>query len=87
MFSNATIPEKYFDKFSNNDFLAALNFARKKKIGPFYQKPFDEKSNLLNKWYGSFSRAGFNYDVSQKILNIETSFEAEKYLCNNDIKF
>ena len=79
--------EKYFDKFSNNDFLAALNFARKKKIGPFYQKPFDEKSNLLNKWYGSFSRAGFNYDISQKILNIETSFEAEKYLCNNDIKF
>ena len=45
-----------------------------KKIGPFYQKPFDEKSNLLNKWYGSFSRAGFNYDISQKILNIETSF-------------
>mgnify|MGYP001158484608 FL=1 len=79
--------EKFFDKFSNNDFLAALNFARKKKIGPFYQKSFDEKSNLLNKWYGSFSRAGFNYDVSQKILNIETSFEAEKYLCNNDIKF
>ena len=72
--------------FANNDFLAALNFARKKD-GPFYQKPFDEKSNLLNKWYGSFSRAGFNYDISQKILNIETSFEAEKYLCNNDNKF
>ena len=79
--------EKYFHKLSNNDFLAALNFARKKKIGPFYKKPFDEKSNLLSKWYGSFSRAGFNYDVSQKILNIETSFEAEKFLCNNNNKF
>ena len=29
--------EKYFGKFSNNDFLAALNFVRKNKIGPFYR--------------------------------------------------
>ena len=37
---------------------------------------------VLNKWLGSFSRAGFNYEVAQKVLNIKSSFEAENFLCN-----
>ena len=79
--------EEFFSSQKDNDMKAAIIFARKKNIGPFYKKP--DKPNpdkLLNKWFSSFARAGFNYEVSKKILNFESSFEAENFLCNIDNK-
>ena len=88
---NNSIIEECLDDFFNskidNNIKAAIIFARKKSIGPFYKKPigsFSEK--LLNKWFGSFARAGFNYDISKKVLNFESSFDAENFLCNIDNK-
>jgi len=74
---------EFFDSKSNTEFRAALIFARKKSLGPFNKRNLNDNfQKVLNKWLGSFARAGFNYEVSQKVLNIKSSFEAEKFLCN-----
>ncbi len=74
---------EFYDSKSNTEFRAALIFARKKSLGPFNKRNLNDNfQKVLNKWLGSFARAGFNYEVSQKVLNIKSSFEAEKFLCN-----
>ena len=88
---NNSIIEECLDDFFNskidNNIKAAIIFARKKNIGPFYKKPIGSSpEKLYNKWFGSFARAGFNYDISKKVLNIESSFDAENFLCNIDNK-
>ena len=71
----------------DNNIKAAIIFARKKSIGPFYKKPIGSShEKLFNKWFSSFARAGFNYDISKKVLNFESSFDAENFLCNIDNK-
>ena len=73
----------FFDSKTNTEFKAALIFARKKSLGPFNKRNLNDNfQKVLNKWLGSFARAGFNYEVSQKVLNIKSSFEAENFLCN-----
>ena len=88
---NNSIIEECLDDFFNskidNNIKAAIIFARKKSIGPFYKKPIGPShEKLFNKWFSSFARAGFNYDISKKVLNFESSFDAENFLCNIDIK-
>ena len=74
---------EFFDSKSNTEFRAALIFARKKSLGPFNKRNLNDNfQKVLNTWFGSFSRAGFNYEVAQKVLNIKSSFEAENFLCN-----
>ena len=74
---------KFFDSKTNTEFKAALIFARKKSLGPFNKRNLNDNfQKVLNKWLGSFARAGFNYEVAQKVLNIKSSFEAENFLCN-----
>ena len=74
---------EFFDSKANTDFKAALIFARKKSLGPFNKRDLNDNfQKVLNKWFGSFARAGFNYEVAQKVLNIKSSFEAENFLCN-----
>ena len=73
----------FFDSKTNTEFKAALIFARKKSLGPFNKRNLNDNfQKVLNKWLGSFARAGFNYEVAQKVLNIKSSFEAENFLCN-----
>ena len=84
---NNSIIEECLDNFFNskndNNIKAAIIFARKKSMGPFYKKPIGSSpEKLFNKWFGSFARAGFNYDISKKVLNFESSFDAENFLCN-----
>ena len=84
---NNSIIEECLDDFFNskidNNIKAAIIFARKKSIGPFYKKPIGSShEKLFNKWFSSFARAGFNYDISKKVLNFESSFDAENFLCN-----
>ena len=88
---NNSIIEECLDDFFNskidNNIKAAIIFARKKSIGPFYKKTTGSSpEKLFNKWFGSFARAGFNYDISKKVLNFESSFDAENFLCNIDNK-
>ncbi len=88
---NNSIIEECLDDFFNskndNNLKAAIIFARKKSIGPFYKKTTGScPEKLFNKWFGSFARAGFNYDISKKVLNFESSFDAENFLCNIDNK-
>ena len=88
---NNSIIEECLDDFFNskidNNIKSAIIFSRKKNIGPFYKKPIGSSpEKLYNKWFGSFARAGFNYDISKKVLNIESSFDAENFLCNIDNK-
>jgi len=74
---------EFFNSKANTEFKAALIFARKKSLGPFNKKNIDDNfQKVLNKWFGSFARAGFTYEVTQKVLNIKSSFEAENFLCN-----
>ena len=75
--------EEFFDSKANTEFKAALIFARKKSLGPFNKRNINDNfQKVLNRWFGSFARAGFNYEVAQKVLNIKSSFEAENFLCN-----
>ena len=77
--------EEYFNSQKDNDFKAAIIFIRKKNIGPFFKKSLEPSPDkLFNKWYGSLARAGFNFEISKKVLNIKSSFEAENILCNID---
>lgn len=77
--------EEYFNSQNDNDFRAAIIFIRKKNIGPFFKKSVGSNPDkLFNKWYGSLARAGFNFEISKKVLNIKSSFEAENILCNID---
>ena len=69
--------------FFNFELVAALIYARKKKIISFKKNNFDEnKKNLMQ-----MSRAGFTYDTSKKIidLNNEEEFKKlERYADNGD---
>ncbi|MGD9638807.1 MAG: regulatory protein RecX [Alphaproteobacteria bacterium] len=49
----------------NTDFIAAVNFARKKKIGPFRKKLLE---NSIKKELGKMARGGFDYETSKKIV-------------------
>jgi regulatory protein len=47
---------------------AALKFARKRKLGPYATKT-DE--NSTKKFFASLARAGYSYDTARKILNAD----------------
>jgi regulatory protein len=52
----------------------AVDFARRKKIGPYAAKPGDER--LHKRWMGSFLRAGHNAAHAQAILKMDQFDEA-----------
>jgi len=55
--------EKLEDEIPDFEYEAAINFAKKKKLGKF------GKSNNKQKDLSKMARAGFNYDLIKKILN------------------
>ena len=55
--------EKLEDEIPNFEYEAAMNFAKKKKLGKF------GNSNNKEKDLSKMARAGFNYDLIKKILN------------------
>ena len=63
------IINKMCEKDKNLELKSALALAKKKRIGPFFKKNIDKgiKSDF-NKFMGVFARAGFNYEISKKIL-------------------
>lgn len=58
----------------NAEFIAALRFARRRRIGPFASKDRDNARELA-----TFARAGYSYDIAEKILRLNAE-EAEKHI-------
>ena len=56
-----------FDTNNEGDLKAAIIFARRKKLGPYdiNQRKTPEQT------MGSMARAGYSYDITQKILNMD----------------
>ncbi len=52
------------------DFDAAQRFAKRKRLGPFALRPRDAQKDLA-----AMARAGFSYDVAQKVLRISLMIE------------
>lgn len=55
----------------NSEYQAALTFAKRKKLGPYSKAPKDNDPKIYKRTLGSFARAGFSYDIVQKILQEE----------------
>lgn len=54
------------DDFKTNDLSRAVRFAKKKKIGPFSPHPEENLQRAL----GAFARAGFEYELSRRVLDM-----------------
>jgi regulatory protein len=54
---------------------AALRLARKKKVGPYSNTSADGKQIDRRKALAYFARAGFSFDIANKILNLPPDFE------------
>lgn len=48
------------------EFIAALKLAKKRRIGPFQ----GDKEVVFDKALGIFARAGFNYDMARKVMEL-----------------
>jgi regulatory protein len=66
--------DEAYDKEENGDEIAAITFARKRRLGPYdiTQRYTPEKA------LAAFARAGFTYDIAQKILAL-TPEEIENF--------
>ena len=60
----------FFEENEYSEFEIALNFAKKKKIGPFCKDTSLRTANR-QKDLGTLVRAGFNFDIAKEILNYE----------------
>lgn len=52
------------------DLAAALLLARRKKIGPYRRNKEPDRSKQLNRELAAFARAGFGFDIAQKIIGL-----------------
>lgn len=73
--------ERLKDEDSDPEFSAAVTLARKRRLGPFRIK--GDRTELKEKDMAALARAGFNYDIVQKIIGAETSEELEKEVEQN----
>lgn len=59
------------------EFSAALVFAQKKKIGPYFISGAREQNISQHaqnkKWLSAFARAGFSYEISSKVITMNRS--------------
>ena len=63
------------DTEADPEIRAALTFARKKRLGIFYEGEESRRPDF-QKSMGRFARAGFSYDIARKILEMdEETFE------------
>jgi len=64
--------------------MAAITFARKRKIGPFFRGVKEDED--FNKSLAKLARAGFSYDISSFVLALTTE-EAEEAIYNGGISY
>jgi regulatory protein len=60
---------------------AAIIFARKRRLGPF--RNAEERQELKEKDMSKLARAGFNFNMAEKIIGAETSAELEEEVKKN----
>lgn len=58
------------EDLKQSDIEAAFIHARKKRIGPYRRTDLNKEINL-NKELANMARAGFSYEIAQKVLNTE----------------
>ena len=63
------------DLARNSASVAALRFARRKRIGPFAASPPDRRDS--DKALAAMIRAGHPFEVARHILNLPSDFDAE----------
>ncbi len=75
------------EKDHRAELVAGLVFARKRQIGPYSIKGgrTKEGENWRQKHFGRFARAGYSYQIAEKIMSLNTIEEAEE-LTNENIK-
>ena len=73
--------EKLTDEVQNPELTAAVTFARKRRIGPFREA--DDRTELREKDLAALARAGFNYDMAQKVIEADTIEELEDEIEQN----
>ena len=70
----------------NAEIIAALNFIKKKNIGVYHKKKFENKIDefeIKKKWYGALARGGFSLDIVNKVLEIKDIEKANLILEDN----
>jgi regulatory protein len=55
---------------AETELLAAVTFARRKRLGPFAREPAPTPS-LRNRWLSAFARAGYSFDVATRALRLD----------------
>ena len=64
------------EAFSDNkycDYRSAIRFIKRKKIGQLYNKTSEDvSSSNFNRWMSIMIRAGYEYDMAKKVLNLKT---------------
>ncbi len=63
------LDKENYDSKEDAEKAAAIKLARKKKIGPFFQKEGEEQD--IKKSLGILARAGFSYNIASHILNMD----------------
>jgi regulatory protein len=63
------------DEDGDPDLAAAVNFARRRRLGPF--RPSGDRQGAAEKDLAILARAGFRYDVARKIVEVATPEELE----------
>ena len=62
-----TFDEENYEDPHQAEFLAALKFARKKRLGPYDEVQKYEPEKALN----TLARKGFNYDTAKRVINLD----------------
>ena len=73
----------FYEDDKNLELKSAIYLAKKKRIGPYsYKEDNKENIKLFQSWMGIFSRAGFNYDISKRVLSSQNIEDLENILSN-----
>lgn len=61
--------EALFDEVSDPEFVAAIRYARRRRLGPFARTPMD--ADARRRALGSLARQGFGYGVASRVLDAD----------------
>lgn len=79
------ILQTYYEQDTNLELRSAIYLAKRKRIGPYTNRKNQKEKNILfQRWMGIFSRAGFNYEISKRILLSKSPEEVENILSDFD---
>ena len=77
--------QSYYEQDTYLELRSAIYLAKRKRIGPYTNRKNQKEKNILfQRWMGIFSRAGFNYEISKRILLSKSPEEVENILSDFD---